>query len=84
MTKNKAEQKLRRILKSPPPFSGNKPTTDDEYIKHQQLMAEIFALMAFASGEAKNYNEAKEVAEMIFCCHEARILVDASFDGDVS
>jgi len=48
MTKNKAEQKLRRILTSPPPFSGNKPTTDDEYIKHQQLMAETFALMALA------------------------------------
>ena len=84
MTKNKAEQKLRRILTSPPPFSGNKPTTDDEYIKHQQLMAETFALMALASGGTKSYNEAKEVAEMIFCCDEARILVDASFDGDAS
>ena len=84
MTKNKAEQKLRLILKNPPPLPGRKPVTDDEYIKHQQLMAEMFALMALASGGSKNYNDAKEVAEMIFCCHEARLLVDASFDGDVS
>ena len=84
MTKNKAEQKLRRILNSPPSLSGRKPVTDDEYIKHQQLLAEMFALMAFASGETKSYNEAKEVAEMMFCFPEARIFVDLSFGGDVS
>jgi len=84
MTKNKAKQKLERLMTECQPASGFKPETEAEHLMLQQSMEDSFALSAYISGSIEDYKEAKKVAHMIFGGEAGRILVDATFCRDES